>query len=197
MGFVVPQGEAAIELNRLAQTEQQLRGRVDQVTAAARAAQAELVAAREALVAIERKAGPDGPSAQQRAAAEKRLHRAEQEAAAPWRERIQGAERAAEDGRHAVARHAGEHLGELVAELAQDGATAAEEVDAAAAAFVSACHRRAEAEQQLIATVALTRRMQPGDVARSRADEARLAVQELIERGGEAAPVLRRERVPA
>jgi hypothetical protein len=190
-------GEAMVELARLAHAEQEMRGRVDQTAAAARRAQAELAEAREALVAIERSAGAEGPSASERAAAEKRLARAEQEARAPWRERVQGAERAAQDAHRLVQLHAAENLGELVAELEEDGEAAAAEVDQAAQAFLAAVARRAEAERALIATVALTRRMNPNDVSRSRADEARRAVEALLAAGGETAPELRRELVPA
>jgi hypothetical protein len=49
----------------------------------------------------------------------------------------------------------------------------------------------------LTEVAALTKRMNAGDITRSRADQARRAVQALIQAGGETAPRLRRERVPA
>jgi len=51
--------------------------------------------------------------------------------------------------------------------------------------------RRAEAERNLIATVALTRQMGPNDASRATSDEARQAVGKFVQRGGENAPVLR------
>jgi hypothetical protein len=193
-----PRSDAMVELVRLAQTETELRARVEQVSAAARLAAAELTEAREALVQLERSAGADGPTAQQRAAAEKRLARAEEAVKAPWPERAAGAEHAARDAHQAVRLHAAEYLDELVHELEQDGHAAAEQVDHTAEAFLAATRRRAEAEHALISLVALTRRMSPGDVNRSRADEAARTVQALIDGGGETAPVLRaRQPVPA
>jgi hypothetical protein len=186
-----------IELVRLAEAEEQLRARVDQVNVDARRAQAELLGAREALVAIERAAGPDGPTPQQRSAAEKRLARAEQNAGAPWRERIAGAERAAQDGRQRMQLHATEHLAELVGELEENGAETAAQVDHAAEMFMAATLRRTEAEQALTAVVALTRRMTPHDINRPRGSEAVRAVQALLAAGGEVGPaLLAREPLP-
>jgi hypothetical protein len=186
-----PRGEAMTELLRLAGREQELRARVDEVGRAARAAGAELADAREALAELERRAATEQVSTQARRKAEERLARAEQEAAAPWPQRHQGAERAAQDGRHAIQRHVAEHFAEIVSELEENGAAAAEQVDHTAEAFLAATARRAEAERNLISVVALTRNMGPNDVSRATSDEARQAVSAFVQRGGENAPVLR------
>src|SRR4051812_27557564 len=116
------------ELVALAGREDELRAKVDEVGRDARRASEELAEAREALIELERHAGAgEKSSAQERKAAETRLAKAQQEAAAPWGERLAGAERAAADDRGAIQRHAAEHLDELVAELEESGADAAEQ----------------------------------------------------------------------
>jgi chromosome segregation ATPase len=186
-----PRGAATTELVRLAEREQELRAHVDEIGRAARAAGAELADAREALAELERRAATEQVSTQARRKAEDRLTRAEQEAAAPWPQRRDGAERAARDGRHEIQRHVAEHFAEIVSELEEIGAAAAEQVDHAAEAFLAATARRAEAERRLISVVALTRSMGPNDVTRARSDEAVHAVSAFVQRGGEDAPVLR------
>jgi chromosome segregation ATPase len=194
-----PRGDAMTELVRLSAAEQELRRRVEQVDNEARFANAELTAAREQLVELERKAGAGGPRAQQRRKVEQRLAEAEQAAAQPWRERIAGAEQAVRDARSAVRQHAAQHLDELVDELEQAGAEAAEFVDAAAESFVAAVERCEAVERDLIATVALTgRAMTPADVSRLRSGEAAQAVRQFLAQGGEHAATLRIARpVPA
>jgi hypothetical protein len=187
-----PRSEAMTELVRLSAAEQELQRRVDLVGGETRRATSELAEAREALVELERNAGAAGPSVQQRAAAEKRLARAEEAAGQPWRERIAGAEHAVRDARSAVRLHAAQHLDELVDELEQAGAEAAELVDAAAESFVAAVERCEAAERDLIATVALTgRAMTPNDVNRLRSGEAAQAVRQFLAQGGEQAAALR------
>jgi hypothetical protein len=180
---------AMAELQRLAEVEARLRDRIDEVNTAARFAQAELVAAREKLIQLE----ADGANAQKRGQAEKRLADATKATGEPWSERVQGAERAAQAAHDEVIRYATRNLAALIDGLEENGRAAAGQVDHAAQAFLDACQARVQAETELTAVVALTRRMNPGDIAHSRADEARLAVQALIERGGEAAPVVRVE----
>ena len=196
---ITERGEAMVALARLADQEAQLRARVDQVTTDARRAQEALAEAREHLVAIERAAGPDGPSAQERSTAEKRLAQAERAAAAPWRERFAGAERAAADAHHEVVLHAAEHFDALIDELEENGRAAAEQVDHAAEAFLAATARLTEAQQRLIEVVALTgRAMRPHDITQPKSDQARLAVQGFVETGGEEPPRFRvREQVTA
>jgi hypothetical protein len=140
-----------------------------------------------------------GVTAAQRRKAEERLDQAEQAAGERWPERRAGAERAAADAHQAVQRHVAEHFDAIVGELEQTGRAAAEHVDATAQAFLDACDRRAEAERNLIETVALVRHpMKPNDVSRSRTEAATRAVGDLIESGGERAPELQiREWVPA
>lgn len=186
-----PRGPAMTELVRLAEREQELRANVDAIGRAARAAGAELADAREALAELERHAATDPVSPQARRKTEERLTRAGQEAAAPWPQRRQGAERAAQDGRHAIQRHIALHFGEIVAELEANGAAAAEQVDHAAEAFLAATARRAEAERNLIEVVAATRNMGPNDVSRATSDEAMQALRTFVQRGGEDSPVLR------
>jgi DNA-directed RNA polymerase len=189
---LVPQAEATVELVRRAQEEERLRARVDEVGRRAREAQAELTAAKEALVELERQAAGAGEvTAAQRRKAEERLTKAEQAAAERWPERRAGAERAAQDGRRALQRHVSEHFAEIVEELEQAGRAAAEQVDHTAQAFLEAVDRRMQAERTLIEVVALTRNMGPNDVARTRTDLARGEVGRLIESGGEQAPELR------
>jgi hypothetical protein len=186
---IAARGEAMVELVRLAEREAEAQARIGEVGREARAAAQEMQDAREALIELERK--PDGVSMAQRRKVEARLALAEERAAKRWPERRAGAERAARDAHHALQRHAAEHRDELVAELEENGRDAAEAVDRAAEAFLRAVERRTEAERALIEVVALTRAMSPNDVARSRADQARTAVAELLQRGGEAAPVLK------
>ena len=181
-----PVGDAMTELARLDQAEEKARARIAQVSTDERAAYQERDQAREALVQLE--AGE--PAAQDRAAAEKRLAQAEQATQARWPERRAGAERAAREAHHALVRHATLHLDELVAEVEEAGAAAAEQVDACAKQFLDAVARVHEVERTLTSLVALTRRMQPGEISRSRADQARMAVCALLDAGGEAPPVL-------
>jgi hypothetical protein len=188
---VEPRGEAMVKLVRLGQAEEELRARVGQVDVDARRAGAELVAAREALVELERRAGADGPTAQQRKQAEARLTKAEEAAAAPWTQRHQGAEAAARDGRHALQRHAALHLDELVAEIEENGRAVAEQVDHAAEALLAAIDWRAQVEATLTQVVALTRLMSPGDISRTSTDEVRIAVQGFLGAGGEVGPTVR------
>jgi len=93
-----PKSNAMAELIRLSEHEEQLRARIDDVDRAARAATAELAAAREALVELERQAGTGKVSPQARRKAEERLDRAEQAAGERWAERRTGAVRAGKDG---------------------------------------------------------------------------------------------------
>lgn len=193
LAATVPVGEAMRELLELAQAEEQARSRVDDVERQARSATANAAEAREALIQLE----AAGPSPQQRKQAEARLAKAEEAAGQPWRERIDGAQRAARDARHTLVRHAAEHLDDLVAEIEESGRAAAEQVDHAAEAFVAAIDRRMAVERDLIQIVALTRTMGPNDVSRARSDDARQAVRRFIAQGGEDAPTLRIAAVPA
>jgi chromosome segregation ATPase len=188
---LAPCGEAMVELVRLREREREAHTRVDEVGRQAREASAELAAAREQLTEFERKG--DGRPVDRRKL-EQRLAETEARATEPWRERRAGAERGAQDARTAVARYAAEHLDELVAAIEEDGRAAAQQVDHAAEQFLHAVERRAEVDRQLTGTVALTRRMRPGTVARAKSDEAVREVQRMLERGGEAPPTLRIER---
>jgi hypothetical protein len=162
----------------------------------ARAAGAELVEAREALVALESRTGAGKVLAAERKKAEERLAAAESLYAEPWSEQRRGAERGAADAHAEIARCAAEHLAEIVAVIEEDGRVAAEMVDAAAERFIDAVERRAEVERALTEVVALTRPMRPGDVTWPRSDQAVIEVRALLERGGEAPPT-RRIMVPA
>jgi hypothetical protein len=186
---IAARGEAMVELVRLAEREAEAQARIGEVGREARAAAQEVQDAREALIELERK--PDGVSMAQRRKVEARLALAEEKVAERWPEKRAGAERAARDRRHELQLFAAEHLNELVGELEQDGRDAAEGVDRAAEAFLRAVERRTETERALIEVTALTRAMSPNDVARSRADEARAAVEAMLQGGGEVAPTLR------
>jgi hypothetical protein len=155
----------------------------------------ELTEARAALVELERKAGAGGPTAQQRAAAEKRLSKAEAAAGEPWVERRQGAEAAALDGRHALQQFATENLDALVGEVEQAGADAAEQVNSAAEAFLAAVDRHTQVGRNLTDVVALTRSMRLGDISHPRSDQARREIATLLQQGGEQ-PVVLQVQVP-
>jgi hypothetical protein len=185
------------ELLELARVEDELRQRVGQVGMDARAASTELAAAKDALIDLERRAGVDGPTAQQRKQAETRLTKAEEQARAPWQERRAGAEAAVRDAHHRLQLFAAERLPELVAEVEEDGVAAAAAVDGAGRLFLEAVARRGEVERTLTEVVALVHRMDPGTINRPRSDAARREVEALL-REGEAPPLLRdRELVPA
>jgi hypothetical protein len=194
-GTLTPRGEALVELDRLAARVGELRARVDEIDREQRSASEEKLAAREALAEVERRAGGEGVTALERKKAESRLAEAERRSAEPWPSRLDGARRAVADADREMRVHAAEHLGAIVAELEENGQMAAERVNEAAAAFVRATEERAAAEARLISVVALTRRMDPNDVARSRTEQAVRQVSTLLLEGGEAAPVLRVEVV--
>jgi hypothetical protein len=191
--FSMAENQAMAELARLRDRARQAEERVDEVGRQARAVGAELVEAREALVVLEGRAGAGKVTVAERKKAEERLAQAEAPHAEPWSERRRGAERGAADAHAEVGRHAAAHLAEIVAEIEEDGRAAAGMVDAAAERFIDAVERRAEVERALTAAVALTRPMRPGDVTWPRSDQAAAEVRALLERGGEAAPVLRVE----
>jgi hypothetical protein len=184
---LVPVGEAMATLAALGEAEDQARARVDDVSGEARQAIAERDQAREALIRLE--ASQANP--QERTKAEKHLAEAEEKAAKPWPERRQGAERAAREARQTLQLYAAEHLPELVAEVEEEGRAVAEQVDHAAEAFLEALKRRDEVDRNLSQIVALTRSMQPNDTNRSKADDARRAIQALLANGGEVGPALR------
>jgi hypothetical protein len=175
------------ELVRLRERELKAQARIDEIVTEARAASAEHQQAQERLIEFERAGG----RAADRRKLEEALKAAEERTAEPWVERRRGAEQAARDAHAAVARHATEHLTELVTEIEQDAVAAAEQVNYAAEAFLRAVAARAAVESQLTGIVSLTRRMHPGDVARARSDEAAHQVRALLEQGGEAPPLLR------
>lgn len=183
------------ELLALAEREQELRAKVDEVGRDARRASEELAEAREALIELERHAGVgEKSSAQERKAAETRLAKAQQEAGAPWAERLAGAERGAADARHAIQRHAAERLAELVAEVEEAGADAAQQVDAAAQSFLDAVGRVTAIEHDVTAIMAATgRHMRPGDITRLRSDQAANVMRTFLAEGGERGPTLRRD----
>jgi hypothetical protein len=185
---------AIVELDRLAELEHEALARVDEVERAASAVGEELAAAQEALIEAERRR----VTATDRRKLEQRLASARERHAEPWAERMQGARRAAVDARHAMQRHATEHLDELVAVLEADGRDAADGVDQAAHAFMRAVEHRAACESRLTSIVSMTRpSMRPGDIQRARSDEAALAVSRFLQQGGEAAPTLRVARPAA
>jgi hypothetical protein len=183
------------ELVTLLAEEDRRRAHVDEVGRAARQATADLADAREALADVERRIAAGEAGAQARTKAERRLATAEQGVGVRWPERRQGAERAARDARQAVQVHISRNFDELISELEEAGAAAAEQVDYTAQSFLAAAAQRAAAERNLIEITALVRPMGPNDVARAASDEAVYAVSRFVERGGEVAPALRIERV--
>jgi hypothetical protein len=182
-----PRSEPMQELARLLAAEDAARARIGTLNATIRSAGAELAAAREALTALE----ASDPTAQQRTSAEKRYQAASAEAGQPWQERQRGVERAVAAAHQAVQVYVAEHFDTLVDELEQNGRHAAEQVDQAAEQFLAAVAARADADRTLSQTVSFAQRLQPGEIAFARSDEAATAVRRLLDSGGEAAPTLR------
>jgi predicted NACHT family NTPase len=177
------------EVQRLLAHEHELREHIHTVDAQTRAAGAELTSAREHLIQLE--AG--SPTAKQRADAERRLAAASEQAGKPWLERRAGAERAAATAHQQAQTYVADNLDAIIDELEENGRAAADQVDQAAGQFLAAVAARAAADQTAHAVLSLGARIQPGDIAGARSDEAAIAVRRLLEQGGEAAPTLRRE----
>jgi hypothetical protein len=180
------------ELAALLAQQQRLAARVDEIGAEERAAVAAVHAASDALVTLERQAAAGAKvSPARRTEAEDRLLQARTAGAAPWGERRKAAQLVAADARQAVAAYVGEHLDPLLAELAERGERAAQEVNAAAEAVVAAYQERQAIESETFAMLGrLGHRVRPGDVARPRSEPVAAEARKLMEQGGEQAPTV-------
>jgi chromosome segregation ATPase len=180
---------AAEALAELAQRRAAAQAKVDHLEAEQRAASEAREAARAALIEFERKGGRPA----ERAKLEHALADAEARASERWPERIEGARQAVRDAHQQVQHFTGKHLDELVKGLERDGEVAAASVNAAAAALVAAFQERERIAGEISTLVSSVARIHPADVAYSRAEQVVRAASELIDQGGEVAPVLRRD----
>jgi hypothetical protein len=81
-----------------------------------------------------------------------------------------------------------ENLDPLLDELADDGAKAAAQLDAAAEAVRSAYAARMDVEARTFALLGLVHAPRPGDVVRSRSDRLAAEAEKLLGQGGERPP---------
>jgi hypothetical protein len=163
--------------------------RVDELEGEARAAGEGLTAARAALVESERQGG----RAAERRQLEQALTEAKATAEQPWAERIEGARQAVRDADRELQEFQREHLTELVEALEADGKIATGKLNAAAEALVQAFGKREEIARQIGAVASQVGRTHPGDVTFTTAQAVAEAARELLQRGGETAPRLRRD----
>jgi chromosome segregation ATPase len=199
LAFPAPRCEAAGELARLIGSRADLEAKLDQLDREQRAASEDVARLSAELTALEKHAleGVEVTRAQRRKA-EDALAKARAAHAAPWGERRQALREAINGHQGRVQAFAAAHFAELVAEVEQDGAEAAERVDAAAEKLVEAAHERDRAAQRLDALNATVRgRSRPGDVARSHGEALLREATQLLQEGGEVAPKLRPELVGA
>jgi hypothetical protein len=111
--------DATTAMSKLVEQRERADDRVREIEAEQRLASQTLVAAREALVQSERRAG--GRHAAERRQLEQQLAEAKTAANAPWIERIEGARRHVRDKQGDVVAYVNEHLTELVATLEEEG----------------------------------------------------------------------------
>jgi hypothetical protein len=181
---------ATTQLEQLVAKRTRATARVAEVQAEWRLAGQTLQAARESLVTFE---GRGNGRQAERSELEAALADAKARADEPWAERVEGAQRHERDAHRHVQEHVAENLDELVGELERQGAVAASSLNAAARALLDAYSERENVAQQIGALVALIARVEPGDVSRTRAEQAAQALRALVEAGGEHGPVLRRD----
>jgi hypothetical protein len=163
--------EEAVELARLVATRDRLAASVDAVDAAQRQAQSELSARSEAMIRIEEAVlRGDKVTAAERQQAEEALQAARLEVAAPWPERREAARRSARAARDDVARFVGANIITLLEDLGPASRAAADRINAAAQEVLAAYAERAAVEAEVLGLIALTRRVEPRDVGRTRAE---------------------------
>jgi hypothetical protein len=150
-------------------------------------------AARSALIEFERKGGGRRT---ERSELEQALADAEAHASERWPERIEGARAAVRDAHAVVAGFVGEHLDELVTNRERDGEVVASKLTELAEAILAVYVERERVAQEISALVSTVTHVNPGTVTFTRAEALANEARKLIERGGEAPPVLRRERLP-
>ena len=196
--FSEPRSEAAIELTRLLGVQVELEARLDTLDREQRTAAETLTERSAELVALERR-GLEGEqvTAAQRNKTEDALLKAKTAHAAPWGERRSAIQQAINGHQGRVQAFVAEHFAELVDEIEQDGAKAARAVDAAAGTLVTAYQERARCSQRLDTLIAaINGTSRSGDVALSRADGLFREADRMLQKGGEAAPVVRNGIMP-
>ena len=196
--FLEPRGEAAVELARLIDSRAELEAKLDALDREQRGT-AETLAKRSAeLTALEKRAlEGEQVGAADRRKAEDALVKAKAAHAANWAEKRSALRQAIAGHQGRVQAFVGEHFTELVAEVEQDGAEAAQAVDTAATKLVEAARERDAASRRLDALVtAVCGQSKFGDVAISRSEAVVGAAERLLSDGGEVAPTLRPELVP-
>ena len=198
LDFSAPRSAAAVELARLIDAQDELEDRRDLLDREQRAAGETLQRTSGALVELERASAlGETVSAAARTKAEVELVKAKAASAAPWAERRDALSQAVAAHRGGVQAFVGAHFSELVNEIEEDGISAAEAVDAAAARLVAAAHERGRHAARLDALIATVRgRSERGDVAISKADSLVRETERFLELGGETAPTLRAAPIP-
>jgi chromosome segregation ATPase len=195
LAFPAPQSEAALELARLIDSRAELEAKLDTLDGEQQHAGEQVARLSAELVALERR-GLEGeevtPAASRKA--EDALAKAKVANAAPWGERRQALREAIAGHSGRVQRFVAEHFGELVEEVEAAGKEAADDVDAAAEALVTAWRKRDTASQRLDALLATVRGASRfGDVTLSRSEPVTREAEKLLAGGGEVAPTVRDE----
>jgi hypothetical protein len=186
------------ELESLIARRRELARGLDELDAAQRSAveAATLAGSRVAELERVRLGGGDVTDAQ-RTKASKELERARAEAdAAPWNERRQGARLAVGDADRAITTFVVENFGELIDGLTTQGEQAARQVDATAAALLSAYQEREAIASRMSALSSVIAPPRPGDVSFSKAERLAAEASKLLDEGGELAPTCRDPRQP-
>src|SRR5262249_14383973 len=124
------------------------------------------------------------------------LATARSRASEPWGERIAGAQAATRDADRLIREHISANFAALLDVDEADGRIAAELVNQKAQELVDAVNGGEGTGSRMGLTIAQVRRPGPGDVTRSRADEAARAAARLLAEGGEEPPRLDRTIPP-
>lgn len=181
-------------LTELVERRAAAQARVDELEAEQRRATEAVAEASGLLADLERRIiGGEKVTPATRREAEAALASARVEAGQPWAERLAGARATVRDAHQRLQGFTAEHLDELVGDLEGDGEVAAANLNAAAEALVAAFLERERIAGAISTLVSSVARIHPGDVSYTLAEQAVRAATELIESGGEAAPVLRRD----
>jgi hypothetical protein len=186
--------DANAELSKLATDGSRAASRVSDLEAQWRqAVEASRVASAE-LAEVERQGG----SATTRHKAEQALATAQERAAEPWAERVEGAKAAVRDVDKRYRAHIAAHLGELVEVVEAKGRIVAQRENTVAAELIAIHAEWGAVAAELGALMAQVARPSPGDVSygRPEADEAARGAIALVNAGGQVGPVLDRTRPP-
>jgi hypothetical protein len=176
---------AAEELARLAERSAQAGTRTRDLEQAQRSASQALAAARSALVEAERRGDTAALPKLEKALAD-----AEARAAQPWRERIEGARRAAADADQERRLFIGANMDELVEQVEVAGEAITATFNATLEALVRGYEEWHKIERQLIGLASALAPMRPGDVSRSKSEAIVREAQALLMAGGEQPPRL-------